>query len=300
MENKPGNRLLASRSSDERPRNAGNLPPSIAAGWGALRFSHNRVPSSHFLISPPVASDRFAFVPERQPKMTTPKIEPLEIETADAISISIGRGSPGFLRLPVLRSLEPEPEQTKMSLIPTGIPMCNMVSSIESPNKRIRIPSDSSSASSPPLSDSALPSPLRRRSMPSSELSRLRRKKISDRTRIIESLMPWERRMDTGTMLGEAYKYVRFLEAQVAALYTMPVFAKFSAAPVSSGRGGALGGLEQLNRQQMLQVVVNSPRIQEKLYEKGLCVFCTEQVGALRRSVEDNHSPASAASNATG
>lgn len=98
--------------------------------------------------------------------------------------------------------------------------------------------------------------------------------------------MPWERRMDTGTLLEEAHKYVRFLEAQVAALRTMPDTAAFAAAHVSSGRGGDLLALEQLNRQQMLRVLVNSPRVQERLYDKDLCVFAAEQVTALRRSAD--------------
>lgn len=92
--------------------------------------------------------------------------------------------------------------------------------------------------------------------------------------------------MDTGSMLEEAYKYIRFLQTQVAALRSMPTAAEFSAAPVSSGRGGGLGGLERLNRQQMLQVVVNSRRVQEKLYERGLCVFSVEQVASLQKEVE--------------
>ncbi|URE27679.1 Helix-loop-helix DNA-binding domain [Musa troglodytarum] len=275
-------------SSEERRGTASKIFPltsPIAAGWRPFCSSHDDVGHSHTLLSPAAGSNHLTCVSERRPKLTTTKIEPLESEALD--SILVDGGSPGFHRLPMLRSLEPLPLLTKMPSVPLGIPSGDLISVIEPSHKRFRGSSASFSWSPPPRAPPTAPtSPRHRRPLPSSELSRQRRKKISDRTRIIESLMPWERRMDTGSMLEEAYKYIRFLQTQVAVLRSMPTAAEFSAAPVSSGRGGGLGGLERLNRQQMLQVVVNSRRVQEKLYERGLCVFSVEQVASLQKEVE--------------
>ncbi|XP_009417410.2 transcription factor bHLH117 [Musa acuminata AAA Group] len=276
-------------SSEERRGTASKIFPltsSIAAGWHPFCSSHDDVGHSHILLSPAAGSNHLTCVPERCPKLTTTKIEPLESEAPD--SILVDGGSPGFHRLPMLRSLEPLPLAIKMPSVPLGIPSGDLISVIEPSHKRFRGSSASFSWSPPPCAPppTAPTTPRHRRPLPSSELSRQRRKKISDRTRIIESLMPWERRMDTGSMLEEASKYIRFLQTQVAALRSMPTAAEFSAAPVSSGRGGGLGGLERLNRQQMLQVVVNSRRVQEKLYERGLCVFSVEQVASLQKEVE--------------
>ncbi|XP_074562783.1 uncharacterized protein LOC141819347 [Curcuma longa] len=280
-----------SSSGDRRRKASINLPPSVewvASAQQPVRFSHYRVNSSstsRFLVSPASASDsnHHPVFLQRQPKLLVPKIEPLETDVvADSVSINGGGGSRGFLRI---RSIESAPMFVKATDVPQGLPSCNLIPTIESPRKRFQASSATSSANYWLRAPSPAP-PTLRPSLRSSELSRLRRKKISDRIRIIESLMPWERRMDTGTLLEEAHKYVRFLEAQVAALRTMPDTAAFAAAHVSSGRGGDLLALEQLNRQQMLRVLVNSPRVQERLYDKDLCVFAAEQVTALRRSAD--------------
>lgn len=282
-------RLNVSRStsvscSGDRPRKASiNLPPSVewaASAQQPVRFSHYRVNSSstpRFLVSPASASDSNHVFLQRKPKLLVPKIEPLETD-----GINGGGGSRGFLRI---RSMESAPMLVKAIDVRQGLPSCNLIPTMDSSRKRFHASSATSSANYWLRAPSPAP-PTRRPSLRSSELSRLRRKKISDRIRLIESLMPWERRMDTGTLLEEAHKYVRFLESQVAALRTMPGTAVFAAAHVSSGRGGGLHALEQLNRQQMLRVLVNSPRVQEKLYDKDLCVFAAEQVTALRRSAE--------------
>nr|CAD1819200.1 unnamed protein product [Ananas comosus var. bracteatus] len=94
--------------------------------------------------------------------------------------------------------------------------------------------------------------------------------------------------MDTATLLEEANKYVRFLEAQVTALQTMPErSARF--APPREPPGSLpcpAAALGRLNRQQLLQVLVNSPVVQDRLYARGLCVFSAEQVASLRCSAE--------------
>ncbi|XP_039035213.1 transcription factor bHLH117-like isoform X2 [Hibiscus syriacus] len=50
--------------------------------------------------------------------------------------------------------------------------------------------------------------------IPYSHLARERRQKLGEKTRCLQKLMPWDKKMDTGTMLQEVYKYVRFLQAQ--------------------------------------------------------------------------------------
>nr|CAD1819289.1 unnamed protein product [Ananas comosus var. bracteatus] len=106
-------------------------------------------------------------------------------------------------------------------------------------------------------------------------------------------LMPWERKMDTATLLEEANKYVRFLEAQVTALQTMPErSARF--APPREPPGSLpcpAAALGRLNRQQLLQVLVNSPVVQDRLYARGVCVFSAEQVASLRCSAERHRPP---------
>ncbi|GFP82482.1 transcription factor bhlh117 [Phtheirospermum japonicum] len=62
------------------------------------------------------------------------------------------------------------------------------------------------------------------------------------------------------TVLEEAYKYIKFLQAQVNVLQSMPCESNSSAA-AATNIGGS-GNLGKLNRQQLLQVVVNSPAVE--------------------------------------
>ncbi|XP_008776122.1 transcription factor bHLH53 [Phoenix dactylifera] len=229
-------------------------------------------------------------------KLKSPKIEPLTNGKQAWISPEVG--SQGFRRLPGLWSLEPVPEPAKKSPISPRL-SGDLISIIESSHKRFRPSSPPTTHAPsppppPPLKSPSTCSAFQRRgaagrnlrpAVPSSEIARQRRKRISDRTRILETLMPWERRMDTGTMLQEAHKYVRFLEAQVTALQKMPCSSAFAPVHLPAGR---FGGLELLNRQQLLQVMVNSPVVQDMLYRKGLCVFSAEQVAALPPAEEQS------------
>ncbi|GMN58058.1 hypothetical protein TIFTF001_027158 [Ficus carica] len=126
-----------------------------------------------------------------------------------------------------------------------------------------------------------------------SALARQRRQKLSDKTRCLQKLLPWDKKMDTATMLEEAYKYVKFLQAQLAALRSMP--AVVSSSSSSTAGGGCFGGLGRLNRNQLLQVLVNSPVAQTTLSSRGCCVFSVEQLGLLDRLADMSRSSASAA-----
>lgn len=128
------------------------------------------------------------------------------------------------------------------------------------------------------------------------------RQRISEKTRCLQRVLPWDKKMDMGTMLEEAYKYVKFLQAQISVLQTMPE--KSSTTTISSsggkskkpsydvscssssGNNVAWGDLGKLNRQQLLEVVVNSRVAQTALYSRGCCVYSTEQLVLLKKMAE--------------
>ncbi|KAK7272317.1 hypothetical protein RJT34_28832 [Clitoria ternatea] len=123
--------------------------------------------------------------------------------------------------------------------------------------------------------------------IPQSNLARQRRQKLSEKTRCLQKLMPWDKKMDQGTLLEEAYKYVKFLQAQLCVLRSMPSHSQGSAYLGGVENGGVFGELEKLNRRQVLEVLVNSGVAQTMLYSQGLCVFSIEQLGLLRK-LSDN------------
>ncbi|KAK8700461.1 hypothetical protein V6N13_018857 [Hibiscus sabdariffa] len=120
--------------------------------------------------------------------------------------------------------------------------------------------------------------------IPYSSLARNRRQKLGEKIRCLQKLMPWDKKMDTGTMLQEAYKYIRFLQAQVSILQSMPITSSFSSTQHVVNDGFA--GLGRLNRQQLLQVLINSPVAQTMLCSQGLCVFASEQLVSLHKAKE--------------
>nr|WIE96083.1 basic helix-loop-helix transcription factor [Loropetalum chinense var. rubrum] len=122
--------------------------------------------------------------------------------------------------------------------------------------------------------------------IPQSALARQRRQRISDKTRCLQKLMPWDKKMDMATMLEEAYKYIKFLQAQINVLQSMTCESSFSVQVNSSGNIGSFGGLGKLNRQQLLQVLVNSPVAQTMLYSQECCVVSVEQLALLEKIAE--------------
>ncbi|CAA0825085.1 Transcription factor bHLH117 [Striga hermonthica] len=112
--------------------------------------------------------------------------------------------------------------------------------------------------------------------------------RLSERTRRLQKLLPWDEKMDMATVLEEAHKYIRFLRAQVRALRSMPResvagSADYGAAAESVAAGGDLG---RLNRQQLLRVVLSSPLAQAQLYSNGCCVYSSEQMVWLRKKAD--------------
>lgn len=140
----------------------------------------------------------------------------------------------------------------------------------------------------PPTSPAAPPQPVVPRG---SSLARKRRQTLSDKMRCLQKLLPWDHKMDTATMLEAAHGYIRFLQAQLTALQTMPIVASDSGSLPVLTRGGGDGDvdvdvLSRLSRAQLLQVLVNSPVAQMRMCSLGRCVFSVEQLALLnKRSV---------------
>ncbi|KAI3457251.1 hypothetical protein Pfo_013914 [Paulownia fortunei] len=111
---------------------------------------------------------------------------------------------------------------------------------------------------------------------------RLLQQRVIEKTRCLQKLLPWDKKMDMATVLEEAYKYIKFLQAQVSVLQSMP--------NCESGGNGTIKesgeDLWRLNRQQLLQVLVNSPMAQTLLYSKGCCVYSMEQLVLLKKNAE--------------
>lgn len=213
-----------------------------------------------------------------------PKSEILWFDLSPSDDDVLVKSNPYELRpLPDLLSFEypvPDPISETLPYPPQSIFSGGLFPAvIESSSKRFR-----PSPWSPCLGAARVPV-FRCRKLPSSEIARRRRSKISERIKILEGLMPWDARMTMGRLLEEAHKYIRFLEAQVTALQTMPAQLTPANAGIRGvGRSSVLfGGLEMLNRQQMLQVMVNSAAVQNLLYKKECCVFSSEQVAELGR-----------------
>ncbi|KZV15134.1 hypothetical protein F511_36162 [Dorcoceras hygrometricum] len=125
------------------------------------------------------------------------------------------------------------------------------------------------------------------------ENTRRRRKqqKLSDKTRSLQKLLPWDRKMDMATVLEEAYKYIKFLQAQVSILQAMPNAESYSRGTTPNLSHGSHGGvvgdhLGRLNRQQLLQVLLHSPIAQTLLYSNGCCVYSLEQLLLVMNNAE--------------
>lgn len=92
--------------------------------------------------------------------------------------------------------------------------------------------------------------------------------------------------MDQATLYEEAYKYVKFLQAQLSVLQSMPSYGVGYGGGGTTASGGVFDDLEKLKRNQALQILVNSPVAQTKLCERGYCVFSMEQFSLLKKLSE--------------
>ncbi|KAK1388984.1 hypothetical protein POM88_017162 [Heracleum sosnowskyi] len=105
------------------------------------------------------------------------------------------------------------------------------------------------------------------------DLARQRRQRVRERIESLKELLPTHKkqRLDTAMVLENACKYVKFLEAQVKALKAMPVDDCLASESESNGGGG-------LNRNRVLQMLVNSEVSQGKMSSEGMCVYSVEQL----------------------
>ncbi|KAH0456746.1 hypothetical protein IEQ34_014653 [Dendrobium chrysotoxum] len=116
----------------------------------------------------------------------------------------------------------------------------------------------------PPLSWRASGERVRQSISPQSVAARERRKKISAKTQELGRLIPRGEKMSTADMLVAAHKYVRFLQAEASVLQYM------NDQKVSRGEG-----------EELLQVLLASSKIQEKLSSEGKCLVPKEMVDHL-------------------
>ncbi|XP_010488223.1 PREDICTED: transcription factor bHLH117-like [Camelina sativa] len=176
-----------------------------------------------------------------------------------------------FLHLPDLKSIEQttttaveEPTLTTMKLFPSLSPP-----PAAKRHKKLHSSTNSSTTSGSPTASS---------SHNTNDGGRNKRKKISNKIRTLEKLMPWERKMSLAAILEEAHKYIKFLQAQIASLLWMPLESVYN----TVGEVGESDLLKSLTRQQILQVLANSPGSRNVLSTHGLCVFSYEQLLTLK------------------
>ncbi|KMT02110.1 hypothetical protein BVRB_9g207540 [Beta vulgaris subsp. vulgaris] len=115
----------------------------------------------------------------------------------------------------------------------------------------------------------------------------MRQRKISEKVYCLGMLLPggYRHRNNTADMLEEAVKYIKFLEAQVNALWCMPTESRIGELR-DDGRdvySSVVGELVKLSRPELLQVVVNSPVAQKVMADNQWCLYSIEQMELLKR-----------------
>ncbi|CAH8386223.1 unnamed protein product [Eruca vesicaria subsp. sativa] len=107
-------------------------------------------------------------------------------------------------------------------------------------------------------------------------------KTVSERIRSLEKIMPWETKMSLAKTLEETHKYITYLQSQIASLRWMPLESVYPTHPREQDVGGTNALLKSLTRQQLLQVIANSPGSRNVLYTRRVCVFSYEQLLSVR------------------
>lgn len=127
---------------------------------------------------------------------------------------------------------------------------------------------------------------------PQSVAARHRRKKISERMRVLEKLIPGGNKMDTATMLDEAIEYVKFLQLQVQILESDSLDDIPAASSAQRGQsnitglkrkfdstaaGGDLSAALSLMRAPATSPLVLSEVLQQQLFKQKLCLVSIRQ-----------------------
>ncbi|XP_072957826.1 uncharacterized protein [Typha angustifolia] len=107
--------------------------------------------------------------------------------------------------------------------------------------------------------------------------ARERRKRISEKTQELGKLIPGGNKMNTAEMFQAAFKYVKFLQAQVGIL-------------------GLMGSNVQENKaayhgEEQLQLLLGSTNVQEKLYGEGKCLVPKELVETSAKDQDVKSNP---------
>ncbi|GMH30892.1 hypothetical protein Nepgr_032735 [Nepenthes gracilis] len=92
--------------------------------------------------------------------------------------------------------------------------------------------------------------------------ARQRRRKISEKTQQLAKLIPGAQKLNTADMFQAAFKYIKFLQAQLTVLQSMN--------SIQNDEQGA--GIER----EELQLMLSSPSVQEKLYLEEKCLVSKE------------------------
>ncbi|XAR50773.1 hypothetical protein NMG60_11005196 [Bertholletia excelsa] len=96
--------------------------------------------------------------------------------------------------------------------------------------------------------------------------ARQRRRKITEKTQELGKLVPGGHKMNTADMLEAAYKYIKFMQAQVSIFQLM--------------KSNQENDKEAFDSEE-LQAIASSPRLQEKLYSSGKCLVAKSFVETL-------------------
>ncbi|KAJ8758559.1 hypothetical protein K2173_000280 [Erythroxylum novogranatense] len=104
--------------------------------------------------------------------------------------------------------------------------------------------------------------------------ARERRRKITEKTQELGKLIPGGNKMNTAEMFQAAFKYVKFLQAQVSILELMGSFQEL-----------------RVPTNEVQQLLLSSPTIQEKLYSTEKCLVPKEFVQTLATVHEIQSNP---------
>ncbi|KAJ0970011.1 hypothetical protein J5N97_022888 [Dioscorea zingiberensis] len=107
--------------------------------------------------------------------------------------------------------------------------------------------------------------------------ARQRRKRISDKTQELGRLIPEGNKMNTAEMLQAAFKYVKFLQAQVGIL---GIF--------MNSTDQEYRGVIQGDQEHEMQMLLESPKVHEKLYIEGKCIVLEKMVENLLEDKQIN------------
>lgn len=117
---------------------------------------------------------------------------------------------------------------------------------------------------------------------PQSVAARHRRKKISERIRVLEKLIPGGNKMDTATMLDEAIEYVKFLQLQVQILESDSLDDIPAAAASNHKRKFDGGEFSAANLRAATSPLILSEVLQQQLFKQKLCLVSIRQCPTYR------------------